>query len=105
MIYWVDHGTFLLFSQKNKISRLLLDPSLPDEVPDMVLPIKRARSIQAVSYDSVDGMIYWVDHGRGEQPARQVIRRTGSCHTIWLSTLGPRPFTGPVRTPTPSMPP
>ena len=69
-------ASFLLFSQKNKISRLLLDPSMPDEVPDMVLPIKRARSIQAVSYDSVDGMIYWVDHGRGEQPARQVIRRS-----------------------------
>ena len=69
-------ASFLLFSQKNKISRLLLDPSLPDEVPDMVLPIKRARSIQAVSYDSMDGMIYWVDHGRGEQPARQVIRRS-----------------------------
>ena len=49
---------------------------MPDEVPDMVLPIKRARSIQAVSYDSVEGMIYWVDHGRGEQPARQVIRRS-----------------------------
>ena len=69
-------SSFLLFSQKNKISRLLLDPSMPDEVPDMVLPIKRARSIQAVSYDSVEGMIYWVDHGRGEQPARQVIRRS-----------------------------
>ena len=69
-------ASFLLFSQKNKISRLLLDPSLPNEVPDMVFPIKRARSIQAVSYDSVDGMIYWVDHGRGEQPARQVIRRS-----------------------------
>ena len=46
-----------------------------EEVPDIVLPIKRARSIQSVSYDQVEDMIYWVDHGRGEQPARQVIRR------------------------------
>ena len=68
--------SFLLFSQKNKISRLLLDPKLPDEVPDIVLPIKRARSIQAVDYDPTERMIYWVDHGRGEErPGRQIIRR------------------------------
>ena len=83
------HGpaSFLLFSQKNKISRLLLDPGLPGEVPDMVLPIKRARSIQAVSYDPLEEMIYWVDHGRGEQPSRQVIRRardSGSADRIQL---------------------
>jgi len=64
--------SFILFSQKNKISRLLL---APHHAPDIVLPIKRARSIQAISYDQVEDMIYWVDHGRGEQPARQVIRR------------------------------
>jgi len=73
----VGPTTFLLYSQKNKISRLLMLPQEKkvDEVPDIVLPIKRARSIQSVSYDQVEGMIYWVDHGRGEQPARQVIRR------------------------------
>merc|ERR1719410_2999475 len=64
--------SFILFSQKNKISRLLL---APHHAPDIVLPIKRARSIQAISYDQVEDMIYWVDHGRGEQPARQAIRR------------------------------
>ena len=80
-------ASFLLFSQKNKISRLLLEPDLPEEVPDMVLPIKRARSIQAVAYDPQEEMIYWVDHGRGEQPARQVIRRardTGGADRIPL---------------------
>jgi low density lipoprotein receptor-related protein 5/6 len=80
-------ASFLLFSQKNKISRLLLDPGQPDEVPDMVLPIKRARSIQAVAYDPLEEMIYWVDHGRGEQPARQVIRRardTGGIDRVQL---------------------
>lgn len=74
----VGPTTFLLYSQKNKISRLLMQPPEDggqEEVPDIVLPIKRARSIQSVSYDQVEDMIYWVDHGRGEQPARQVIRR------------------------------
>ena len=65
--------TFLLFSQKNKISRLVMSE---DKVPDIVLPIKKARSIQSISYDQVEDMIYWVDHGRDQQPARQVIRRS-----------------------------
>ena len=81
-------SSFLLYSQKNKISRLLLEDEAEGEVPDMVLPIKRARSIQAVSYDPLEGMIYWVDHGRGsEQPARQVIRRardTGGADRLQL---------------------
>ena len=46
------------------------------QVPDIVLPIKKARSIQSISYDQVEEMIYWVDHGRDQQPARQVIRRS-----------------------------
>ena len=65
---------FLLFSQKNKISRLV-PPEVEGEVPDLVLPIKKARSIQSVAYDQTEDMIYWVDHGRGEQPGRQLIRR------------------------------
>ena len=44
-------------------------------MPDIVLPIRRARAIQSVSYDSVQGLVYWLDAGRGEQPARQVLRR------------------------------
>ena len=65
--------TFLLFSQKNKISRLVMSE---DHVPDIVLPIKKARSIQSISYDQLEELIYWVDHGRDQQPARQVIRRS-----------------------------
>ena len=65
--------SFLLFSQRNKVSRLLTEES--EEVPDIVLPIRRARAIQSVSYDSVQGLVYWLDAGRGEQPARQVLRR------------------------------
>ena len=69
--------TFLLYSQKNKISRLLMEEAgSQEQVPDIVLPIRKARSIQSVSYDEVAGMVYWVDNGRADQPARQVIRRS-----------------------------
>jgi len=71
--------SFLLFSQKNKISRLLLDPHLPDEVPNIVLPVKRARSIHALDFDPAERIIYWVDLGavRSEgRPGRQIIRRS-----------------------------
>ena len=47
-----------------------------DEVPDIVLPVRKARSIQSVSYDQVSGLIYWMDNGRSDQQARQVIRRS-----------------------------
>ena len=43
-------SNFLLYTQKNKISRLMMTD---DDVPDIVLPIRRARSIQSVSYDQV----------------------------------------------------
>lgn len=68
--------SFLLFSQRNKISRLLIDPKHPEEVPDIVLPIKRARSIQSIDYNPLDEMIYWIDQGKREQPSRQIIRRS-----------------------------
>ena len=51
---------FLLFGQKNKISRLV---SLADDVPDLVLSIKGARDIRSLSYDSVTKTIYWIDYG------------------------------------------
>ena len=47
-----------------------------DEVPDIVLPVRKARSIQSVSYDQMSGLIYWMDNGRSDQQARQVIRRS-----------------------------
>ena len=56
----VGPTTFLLYSQKNKISRLLMqqpEDGGQKEVPKIMLPLKRARSIQ--SYDQVEDMIYW----------------------------------------------
>ena len=69
--------SFLLYSQRNKISRLVLDPTNPDQVPDIVLPIKRAKAIQGMDYNMMDKNIYWIDQGkRGEQPLRQSLRRS-----------------------------
>ena len=68
--------SFILFSQRNKISRLLIDPANPTEVPDIVLPIKRAKSIQSIDYNPLDNMIYWIDQGKRDQPSRQIIRRS-----------------------------
>ena len=51
---------FLLFGQKNKISRLV---SHSNDVPDLVLSIQGARDIRSLSYDSVSKTIYWIDYG------------------------------------------
>ena len=54
---------FLLFGQKNKISRLLLDDKYPEEVSDLVLPVRGARDIWSLDYDPLSRLIYWIDHG------------------------------------------
>lgn len=80
----VGPPAFLLYSQKNKISRLLMVSPVPGEledVPDIVLPIKKARSLQSVSFDQVEDMIYWVDQGTGEvyliRPGNRSYQRGG----------------------------
>lgn len=56
--------SFLLFSQKSSISRMVPgDPS-----PDIILPIHVLRNVRAVGYDPVDQLVYWLD-------GRQNIRR------------------------------
>ena len=54
-----------------------MDPDHPEQVPDIVLPIKRAKSIKGLDYNLLDESIYWIDHGkRGEQNVKQSIRRS-----------------------------
>lgn len=50
--------SFLLFSQKYAISRMI-----PDEQrsPDLVLPLHGLRNVRAITYDPLDRFIYWVD--------------------------------------------
>ena len=52
--------SFLIFGQKNKISRLIDDEQ---DVPDLVLPIQGARDIRSLSYDTHRKIIYWIDYG------------------------------------------
>ncbi|XP_064603510.1 low-density lipoprotein receptor-related protein 6-like isoform X2 [Liolophura sinensis] len=51
-------ATFLLFSQKNAISRMVLHAQ--DNL-DVILPIQGLRNIKAISYDPVKEFVYWID--------------------------------------------
>ncbi|XP_048829271.1 LOW QUALITY PROTEIN: low-density lipoprotein receptor-related protein 5 [Brienomyrus brachyistius] len=57
-------SSFLLFSQKTSISRMVLG----EQNPDIILPIHVQRNVRAISYDPRDRLVYWVD-------GRQNIRR------------------------------
>ncbi|XP_053544801.1 low-density lipoprotein receptor-related protein 5 [Bombina bombina] len=49
-------SSFLLFSQKAAINRMVLD-----DQPDVILPIHGLRNAKAIGYDPLDKFIYWVD--------------------------------------------
>uniref|UniRef100_T1J651 EGF-like domain-containing protein n=1 Tax=Strigamia maritima TaxID=126957 RepID=T1J651_STRMM len=69
--------TFLLFSQKNTISRMVVGV---EDSPDIVLPIHGLKNIKALSYDQKDKFIYWID-GR-TQTIRRVLDNGTSVATI-----------------------
>lgn len=52
--------SFLLFSQKNEISRLVIEQTDPSSSPDVVLPIKQLRNIRAIDFDPVKKFVYWI---------------------------------------------
>ncbi|XP_010220324.1 PREDICTED: low-density lipoprotein receptor-related protein 5 [Tinamus guttatus] len=51
-------GSFLLFSQKSAISRMIPDDQ---QSPDIILPMHGLRNVKAIDYDPLDKLIYWVD--------------------------------------------
>uniref|UniRef100_A0A671SR19 Low-density lipoprotein receptor-related protein 5-like n=1 Tax=Sinocyclocheilus anshuiensis TaxID=1608454 RepID=A0A671SR19_9TELE len=57
-------SSFLLFSQKSSISRMVLG----EQSPDMILPIHVMKNLRAISFDPLERLVYWVD-------GRQNIRR------------------------------
>uniref|UniRef100_A0A8C3FXL8 LDL receptor related protein 5 n=1 Tax=Chrysemys picta bellii TaxID=8478 RepID=A0A8C3FXL8_CHRPI len=70
-LYWTDLDTsmiessnmlaptsFLLFSQKSAISRMIPDDQ---QSPDIILPVHGLRNVKAIDYDPLDKLIYWVD--------------------------------------------
>ena len=56
------HSNFIIFGQRNKFSRLILNDN-PTSIPDMMLPILGARDIRSLSYDSTKKQIFWIDYG------------------------------------------
>lgn len=74
--------SFLLFSQKGDISRLVPNS---DHVPPSVLPIHNLRNVKAIDYDVLDKFVYWID-GRSKTIKRA--RENGT----ELSTVVPNPL-------------
>ncbi|KAE8613421.1 hypothetical protein XENTR_v10007716 [Xenopus tropicalis] len=58
-------SSFLLFSQKNAINRMVIDEQ---QSPDIILPIHNLRNVRAIDYDPLEKQLYWID-------SRQNIRR------------------------------
>ncbi|XP_058500814.1 low-density lipoprotein receptor-related protein 5 [Solea solea] len=71
-------SSFLLFSQKASISRMVLG----EQSPDIILPIHVLRNVRAVSYDPLDRLVYWLD---GRQNIRRA-RDDGAMSMIVSST-------------------
>lgn len=50
--------SFLLFSQKNAINRMVIDEQ---QSPDIILPIHSLKNVRAIDYDPVNKHLYWID--------------------------------------------
>ncbi|KAH3884133.1 hypothetical protein DPMN_008105 [Dreissena polymorpha] len=56
----VPPQSFLLFSRKSDISRLLVLEDDSDASPDVILPLTDVNKIRAIDYDPVKEHIYWI---------------------------------------------
>lgn len=52
--------TFLLFSQKNSISRIVVGDPKGDS-PDVNLPVHGLKNVKAIDYDPAEELVYWID--------------------------------------------
>uniref|UniRef100_A0A8C5SH66 EGF-like domain-containing protein n=1 Tax=Laticauda laticaudata TaxID=8630 RepID=A0A8C5SH66_LATLA len=50
--------SFLLFSQKNAINRMVIDVL---KSPEIILPIHSLRNVRAIDYDPLEKQLYWID--------------------------------------------
>lgn len=82
-------STFLLFSQKFAISRMIPDDQLS---PDLILPLHGLRNVKAINYDPLDKFIYWVD-------GRQNIKRAKDDGTQPSMLTSPSQSLSPDRQP------
>lgn len=61
-VFFLAPKTFLLFSQKNTISRLVINnDDFDPDTPEVVLPIPQLKNIKALSYDPIQHFLYWVE--------------------------------------------
>ncbi|XP_036005151.1 low-density lipoprotein receptor-related protein 6 [Fundulus heteroclitus] len=79
--------SFLLFSQKAAINRMVIDEQ---QSPDIVLPVQNLKNVRAIDYDPLDKQLYWIDS------KQSVIRRAQedgnqSVTVVSSSMLGPGP--------------
>ncbi|RWS07569.1 low-density lipoprotein receptor-related protein 6-like protein [Dinothrombium tinctorium] len=50
--------SFLLYSQKNSVTRVIFDNEV---MPNVVLPIQGMKNVKALSYDPLERSVYWID--------------------------------------------
>uniref|UniRef100_A0A8D1P075 EGF-like domain-containing protein n=1 Tax=Sus scrofa TaxID=9823 RepID=A0A8D1P075_PIG len=81
--------TFLLFSQKCAVSRMIPDDQ---HSPDLILPLHGLRNVRAIDYDPLDKFIYWVD-------GRQNIKRAKDDGTQPFVLTSPGQSQSPDRQP------
>lgn len=91
-------STFLLFSQKSAISRMVPDDQ---HSPDLILPLHGLRNVKAIDYDPLDKVIYWVDGRQNIKRARddgtQASGGVGRCGgTSVRSSPGLSPGSAPI---------
>ena len=74
--------SFLLFSQKNEIRRLVVSDKSVSAEPDMVLPLKGLSKLEALDFDPTTGFVYWIVGGgtgkskpAGSKPKPVMIKR------------------------------
>ncbi|KAL3841911.1 hypothetical protein ACJMK2_020000 [Sinanodonta woodiana] len=82
--------SFLLFSQKNVISRLVLEPD--ENSPDVVLPIPGLRNIKSIDYDPKEGYVYWIGGKNGKPKSIRRAHDNGSESTAVLAGDNIQPY-------------
>lgn len=75
--------SFLLFSQKTAINRMVIDEQ---QSPDIILPIHSLRNVRAIDYDPLDKQLYWID-------SKQSVIRRAQEDGNQVSPLGLLPVT------------
>ncbi|KAL4225758.1 Low-density lipoprotein receptor-related protein 6 [Mactra antiquata] len=82
--------SFLLYSQKTDISRLVVKDNDSEAAPDVVLPIRGLRNLKAIDYDPVDGYIYWIS-GKSSKVIKKCKTDGSDVQTV-VNNPGVRPF-------------